>query len=325
MIFTMRRTLASSAIIVLILTIWHLVGSTGKAFTTIYTDWSRDLAEVTPAKYRFLDKPFYAGVTGSIGGLLHVLCRYRLRVGATKVSLSGSDDANGDFWPAASLAVSNSRNGNWVSVNTFNPTRDVDVVTIDQSNPTARLCIGAEHFRPLIGAYRWGRITLINDKQAKAIFALEDLLPPRSRRPEGEDFKEVLADHGKLEFGSVAFLHSVIWIKGRLTGEFVYIGDRRRATLTGIRAPTGDFWPVTTLEVGNSEGEWVKISETKPSGSLNSPKRHTSGDRFRVNLDAYRSNIGKAKFGKVTFSDSSFAVFLIHRIDPSVMDETPTP
>lgn len=308
---------------------WTFGGANrARSASEIYTNWSRDLVETTPNAYRSVDKPFAASMTGSTGELLHLLGRYRLRVKSGTVSLRGSYDANRDFWPAVSLAVSNQRKGHWMPIGVFDPTLDADFLTIHGRNPEARLWVAAEQFRDFIGTHRWGHIGLISDKHAETVFALEDLLPPRSRRRgERDDFKEVLRDRGKLQFGSVAFLHSVVSIKAQLTGEFVYIGNNRGGMLTGIRAETGDFWPEATLEIGNSEGEWIKISETKPSHSsrLSSSKQHTPGDRFRVNLDAYKLNIGKAKFGKVTFADSSFAVFPLQRIDPSVMDEAPMP
>jgi len=210
-----------------------------------------------------------------------------------------------------------------MTIGIFDPTVEADALTLDRQNPETRLWVAAERFRSFVGTHRWGRIALISDNQAETVIALEDLLPPRSRRHEGGDFKDVLADRGKLQFGSVAFLHSVISIKGQLTGEFVYIGKGRRAAITGVRGPTGDFWPAAKLEVGNLEGPWVKVGENElNSGFRPDRSRHPgSGERFRVDLGGYKSNMGQAQFGKVTFSDSSFAIFLLQDINPDNTDD----
>lgn len=297
--------------------------TTVKAGAKPYTDWDRDLAETTPAKYRFLDKQFYAGLAGSFGELLHILCQYRLSSGSTTISLRGSRDGNGDFWPAVSLAVSNNREANWAPIGVFNPTVDADFLTVDRQNPKATLWVAAERFRTFIGTQRWGRINLISDKRASAVLALEDLLPPRGRRPEGADFKEVLGDREKPRFGSAAVLSYVVFIRGQLTGEFIWVRDQLLSTVTGARTSAGDFWPTAKLEVGDSEDHWVIVGEAKPAGAFQAIKRrqHASGEPFCVNLDPYKAHIGQTKYGKVTFSDSSFAVFLLENIDPSIITD----
>jgi hypothetical protein len=288
-----------------------------------YTDWEHDLAETTPGKHHFFDNRFYAGLTGSLGELLHILCQYRLASSSRAVSLRGSRDGNGDFWPAVSLAVSNDREANWAPIGVFNPTVDPDFLIVDRQNPKGTLWVAAERFRPFVGTQRWGRVNLISDKQATAVLALEDLLPPRGRRPEGADFKEVLGDREKPQFGSAAVLRYVIFIHGQLTGEFTWVRDHLLGTITGRRTTAGDFWPAATLEVGDSDGHWVTVGEAKPTGTLQSIKRtqHTFGEPFRVNFDAYKPHIGQWKFGKVTFSDSSFAIFLLQDINPDNTDD----
>jgi hypothetical protein len=287
------------------------------------TDWSRSLVDSTPGKHLFLRDRFYASLTGSLGELLHVLCHYRLDAKSTAVSLRGSRDGNGDFWPAVSLAVSNDRHAKWEPIGEFNPTVDPDFLAIDLQNPKATLSVAAERFRPFIGTRRWGRIKLISDKQANAVLALEDLLPPRGRRLDGGDFKEVLGDREKPQFGSAAVLRYVVFIRDQLTGEFTWVRDHLLGAVTGARTTSGDFWPAAKLEVGDSDGHWVAVGEAKPKGAFRSIKRtqHAFGEPFRVDLDAYKASIGHAKFGKVTFSDSSFAVFTLENIDSNTTEE----
>jgi hypothetical protein len=301
------------------------LGADKKALSTAktYTDWSRDLVETTSAKYRFLNKPFYAGVTGSIGERLYVLCKYAFS-GTKSASLRGARETSGDFWPAASFAVSDDRQGDWIPIGEFNPTVNADVLILDDHNPKAALWIAGELFRRAIGNYRWGRITLIDNPQLATVFALDDLLPPRGRRPEGADFKQVLDDSETARFGSAAVLHTVTSIRGQFTGEFIYIRDHSVSAIEGGRTISGDFWPSAKLEAGDSEARWMTIGVAKPKGVIQSiePTEHILGEPFRVELDAYEGSLGRAEFGKVIFSDSSFAVFRLKSIDPSITEDS---
>jgi hypothetical protein len=298
-------------------------GNRNVATAKTYTDWSRDLVETTPQKYRFLNEPFYAGVTGCLGERLHILCRYVLAEQAEPVLLRGSRENNDDFWPATSFAVSNDRNANWTPIGEFNPTVDADVLSVDHQNPKAVLWVPGEPFRESIGNYRWGRITLIGDPQRSAVFALEDLLPPRGRRAAGADFKEVLDDRETARFGSAAVLHSVTSIHDKLTAEFIYVRDHSLGIIEGERPDAADFWPTATFQVGDSDEAWTTIGEDKRSGDLRSIEsaQRIAGEPFRIDAQAYKKSIGHARYGKVIFSDSSFAIFMLESIDPAVTND----
>jgi hypothetical protein len=299
-------------------------GSKAESSDNRYTDWDHILAQTTPGKHRVFDDRFYAGLTGSLGGLLHILCVYHLEGRSAPVSLRGSRDGNGDFWPAVSLSVSNDLRATWASIGLFNPTAEPDFLIVNRQNPKATVWIAAERFRPFIGAQRWGRISLISDNQAGAIFALEDLLPPRGHRSDAGDFKEVLGDREKPQLGSAAVLRYVVFIRGQLTGEFTWVRDRPQASVKGAQTPAGDFWPTGKLEVEDSDGHWITVGEAKPNGSPRSIRQtqHIFGEPFRVDLEAYKKSIGHAKLGKVTFSDSSFALFALENIDPNIPEES---
>jgi len=283
----------------LVATIWVLASCNGMALeAAIYTDWSRDLAVTTPSKYRLLDQRFYAGVTGSLGGVLHLLCRYGLPRETTTGSLNGSRDADGNFWPAVTLAVSNSREANWKPISIFNPTVDLDVLRINHRDSKLALWVGAEPFRSLIGTYRWGRVVLIDDKQAETVFALEDLLPPKDRRPRDGDFKEVLDDREKPRFESAALLYSVTSIRNHLAAEFVYLHDHPLGTIEGVTTEAGDFWPRALLAVGDSDAHWTNVGEADQRGTAGAiqAKQNIRGSRTGSHLFIQGSRTGSHLF-----------------------------
>ncbi|MFZ1218803.1 MAG: hypothetical protein WAO00_05880 [Chthoniobacterales bacterium] len=288
----------------------------------LYSDWSRSLVDSTPGKHLFLRNQFYVSLTGSRNELLHVLCRYHLDDGSTGIMLRGSRNEDGDFWPAVSLQVSNNRRASWTPIGQFNPTVNPEFLTVDRQNPSKILWVAAEPFRSFIGTKRWGRISLIDDKPATAVFALEDLLPPRGRRPEEGDFKEVLGDREKREFGSAAVLRHVVSIQNQLTGEFTWVIDRLPGAVKGAQTTAGDFWPTAVLQVGDSDGQWETVGETKSMGRTRSMTRpeHIFGEPFRINLEPFKAHLNGKKFGKVIFSNSTYSVFVLNNIDPRVAD-----
>lgn len=278
-----------------------------------YTNWSRDLVE-SATKANIPALPFYVAVISSIDDQLSAGCVYRYVKGRTPIVLQGKRDSGGNFWPAVSCDVATEGKTRWREISGLNPPADSEIVSIGSDNTKALLHVGMEPFRPYIEAFRWGRVVLKNGDVA--VFALEDLLPPADRRVDGGDFKEVLDEREQTRFGSSAILHSISSIRDHLTGDFIYT-RRPFAALKGAKTLDGDFWPSATLYVGNSEPDWSTIGVSNQEGVLASLRRSDkrSPAVLRVHLDLYKSAIERNKYGKIVFSDGSFAVFLIANLN----------
>jgi hypothetical protein len=93
------------------------------------------------------------------------------------VSIVGIQTADGNFWPTVLLQVANEVTGRWHTIE--QPSiRGHSVILTVQSNSTSKvLNVDLEAFRPMIGKFRYGRVTL--KRGEGAILKLEDLLPPK--------------------------------------------------------------------------------------------------------------------------------------------------
>jgi hypothetical protein len=290
-----------------------LLGSVNGFADREYKNWSRDVVESATSQNIPL-MPFYVGVITSVDGRLSALCGYHYVKPTKIVALRGRRDSDGNLWPVVSCDVATTGKTTWRTISKSHVPVDSKVVNISSDNQ-AQLYVDMESFRPFIGDFRWGRVVL--ESGDTAIFALEDLLPPGDRRGLGHDFKAVLEERVQTQFGSSAILHSVISIRDHLTGVFIYNRSRAPVTLRGARTTDGDFWPSVTLFVGDSERDWGALGRAKTEGTPDSIdySEESSPVVLRVKLDAYKSTIGH-KYGKVIFSDGTFAVFLVQSLNP---------
>lgn len=280
-----------------------------------YTNWDRDVVESATGQ-NIPVMPFYVGVTTSIDGRLFALCGYKYVKGTKTVTLRGRRDSDGNFWPAVSYEVATIGKTKWRIISKSNLPGDPDTASISSDVGKTPLYVDMEPFKALIGDTRWGRIVLENGDAA--IFALEDLLPPGDRRGAGRDFNDVVDDRLQTQFGSSAILHSVSSARDHLNGVFVYTRSPSPTTLEGATTLDADFWPSVTLYAGNSDKDWHPIGVSRHEGSPASIQCSEKGSPavLRVSLDAYKSEIGRHEYGKIVFSDGSFAVFLISNLNP---------
>lgn len=112
--------------------------------------------------------------------------------------------------------------------------------------------------------------------------------------------------------------------QGHLTGEF-HVGNQSGEVvrLDGIENSNGQFWPVVVLEVTSGDNKadwkWRKIGASDVTGkrtTLSVPPQVFS-QPFYVNLDAFKSVIGKATYGRVVFTNGEWSMFELSDLGPS--------
>jgi len=275
-----------------------------------YTNWSREIVQVSTHQ----DVPFYLGVTSSLDGELIALCRYQFVKGKASTILHGKKDSEGNFWPEVSYEVAVEGKAKWRLIGKVHQAEDSESVTVSVDNPVARLYVDMREFKPMIKDLRWGRVVLENGDAA--VFALEDLLPPADRRGASSDFKEAVDEREQTRFGSAAILDSVTSVGNCLTGVFIY-SPRLEVALQGTESPDEDLWPSVTLYVGNSEQDWhsIGVASHKGKQTFIRASEENLAIVLRVSLDLYKPAAEKYQYGKVVFSNGSFAVFLIENLN----------
>jgi hypothetical protein len=284
-----------------------------------YTNWSREVLQI-PTDSEAQRKPFYVGVTTALDDRLIALCQYRNTDPGRSKLLHGRKDEDGKFWPVVSYEVSVAGTSEWREISAAQESTATDTSVI-ASGETIVLYVSATPFRQFIGTSRWGRLIL--DRVISANFLLEDLLPPAGRRGGSRDFKEELEHVEQPRFGSAAILYSITFLDGVLTGDFLYVRNSA-SVLDGIRTAEGDFWPNVSLFVGESTEDWHTIGTSSAPGTPTSIRRSIDEHSpllLRVKLDPFRPRIGQDKYGKIVFSDGSFAVFLIEHLNPSTPEQ----
>jgi hypothetical protein len=279
-----------------------------------YTNWSREVLQI-PTGSDNQKKSFYVGVVTGIDDQLVILCKFQNTDLKESKHVHGRKDEDGNFWPVVSYRVSVPGSSEWRDIGTAQNSSSVDDVAVPPGD-TITLHISAIPFRPFVGTSRLGRLDL--DGGASAVFLLEDLLPPADRLGSGRDFKEELEHVEQPRFESSALLYSITFFDGVLTGDFLGV-DSGSSVLKGTRTPEGDFWPSVSFFVGESNEDWHNIGTSSGPGEtsqLNHSDNKHSPLLLRVKLDAFRPRLGQNKYGKIIFSDGSFAVFLIDHLNP---------
>lgn len=115
-------------------------------------------------------------------------------LGTQTIKIEGreiSDEANGtkDFYPYATLEVSNNQERDWTAIGTSppNPLEGRETAIFAPPNPPNQPVIGyrgsfeinLNAFRAVIGKFEFGRVVLKNGGGTSQIIVLTDLLPPK--------------------------------------------------------------------------------------------------------------------------------------------------
>ena len=251
---------------------------------------------------------------------------YRYIQGSNPTVLHGKKETSGDFRPIVTYEVATEGKGKWKTIRADFEQPRLDSITVSPEHPGVTLSMNMEPFRKAIGIYRYGRLVLENGDAA--MFAVDDLLPTEDESGDGNgDFKTdvIQTDEAKKSkgfedawLGGPANLLTITSLGGRLVGDFIFEARSAKAiSLDGNRTLDGDFWPKVTFQIANSDRRWKTIGKSQNNGTstvLQIPSG--KAERTRVLLNDYKPLIGKYKYGKVVFSDGSFAVFSIENLNP---------
>lgn len=103
---------------------------------------------------------------------------------------------------------------------------------------------------------------------------------------------------------------------GQLTGVCIYLNEgeapnSRRVTLE-VQTDGEEFWAIAVLQVASDvKGPWEPIGSSTGTGQIIKLKIDPGArsPQLTVNLEAYRSFIGKQKFGRIGLKSGDGAIF----------------
>lgn len=278
-------------------------------------NWSRQVVEALDPS-----DPFELTSTSSIDGQLSAICVYHYVPTRRVTVLHGVKSAQTDLSPFVTYELAGEDKTNWRAIGKFFTSANSASVEVSAANPSALLTVDMEPFRPSIGRVRWGRIVL--ETGEAAIFAIDNLLPTgNSPGAAAGNFKQEISDFDARRYGSAYRLVSVTSISNHITGDFIFIGNSgaNSVKIEGSQTGDGEFWPFVTLQAGNSEKDWQTLGKAeKHMGTFSSLKLSNQGtlSPVRIRLDDYRTAVGTGGYGKIIFSDGSFAVFELAQLKP---------
>jgi hypothetical protein len=91
------------------------------------------------------------------------------------------------------------------------------------------------------------------------------------------------------------------------------------ATVEGVQTPDDEFWPRVTAQVASDiKGEWTILEPSPQTGDDATVTLNwkSANAWLHLNLDIFRSMIGKFKYGKVTLTNGQAAAFEMENLLP---------
>ena len=90
-----------------------------------------------------------------------------------------------------------------------------------------------------------------------------------------------------------------------------YASDKNRPTNIKVTQDlSGKFWPEVLMEVSNDiHGGWHSIGERRIAGKASTLSNPKINQLYYLDLDAFRPNMKRYKFGKMILSNGEFAIF----------------
>jgi hypothetical protein len=300
--------------------LWQLALSIQLAFlfasACLGQGWSRDITDGGTLR-DYPKVPFLIMTTSLIDDHLSAICAYQFVEGNAPLTLHGTKDSDGDFSPFVSYEIATKGTTEWKEIAKFESKNPV-AIEIGSSNPRMGLHVDMDPFRPHIGKSHWGRVVLENGQAT--IFSLEDLLPTGNNPDKDGNFKQFTNDVEAKRLGSSYSMISVTSLSNQLVGDFIFIGGAKGSCVKIKGAATNDavFWPSVTLQAGNSNHDWKTLgkSNNQKIEILQDFCNRSPWSEFRVALDPYKLVTNDFKYGKIIFSDGSFAVFELAKLKP---------
>ena len=124
-------------------------------------------------------EPFEVELIGSSHGHLFGTASYRdYRNERLPVTINGSVDDLGRFWPDTSAAVASDFDGPWESIKQSAQGGYRAIFTVTVSSPNIMLYLNLDNFRPYVEKKRFARLLLKNG--SAATFRLDDLAGPQA-------------------------------------------------------------------------------------------------------------------------------------------------
>jgi hypothetical protein len=249
---------------------------------------------------------------------------YRYTQRKDPVVLHGKKDVEGFFRPVVTYEVATEGKTQWHKLKMEDKQSSFDSISASTDTPVIPVAIEMEPLRAVVGIYRYGRLVLENGDSA--IISLEDLLPTANARDalgnfnedvSGGDTRMRMQGYKPPRPSDRAQLVRVVCLGDRLIGEFVLGARDRMVRLEGTKTPDGDFWPRATFQAGDSEKDWIPIGNSQNNGTpaiLEIPSG--KAELIRFVLSEYKAQIGKHRFGRITFLNGESVVFYLQLLDP---------
>lgn len=147
--------------------------------------WSRSMIDVgtRPADQAVFETLELINV-GGVDDHVYGLCVF-YNIKPRLVALNGTKSSDGEFYPYVVLQVANNERGKWQTVEAPSNPGKISTLTVEAKRPSKSLMVNLDVFRPMIGKYKYGKITLKTGQST--VFKLEKLLPPKEEDAHGNE------------------------------------------------------------------------------------------------------------------------------------------
>jgi hypothetical protein len=240
-------------------------------------------------------------------------------------TIAGIRTSDGRFWPDIKAQVYDDIKKKWKPIDVQQRHGERVKITFQENSPNEWLHLDLEPFRPMIGKFKYGMVTLTNGETAP--FELR-YLSPREAAP-GYWFDDEL--DRIYPFGTLPFLVGALCSpKGtEVLGICSYIdkdgisptqlkGTRSR-TPDGLCAREPYFWPSVTAQVAtDANGPWKAIDSPPLPGepfTISIEPRDTSVN-LCVNMNNFRPFIGRFRYGRLVLPNGNAAIFQLQDLLP---------
>jgi hypothetical protein len=266
-------------------------------------------------------EPFIIETVGEADGHLTATASYSdyrgKDVSHLPVTIEGVQTSDDSFWPHVTAQVSNDPGREWKAIGSTKRNGEPATVTLDRNRPNIWLHLDLDCFRPMIGKFRYGKVTLRNGQTA--MFDMKDLLP-RNGPPHAWNVELLHSEPDPLI--KRPFAIAGVDSMGedlRAVCAYVDVGSTSTASIEGRQTPDGLFWPYVIAQVASDyEGIWKTIGEP-PSLGRPITLSIKSGDvntQLVVDLEVFRPMIGKFRYGRIVLKNGKVAEFELKYLLP---------
>ena len=273
-------------------------------------------------------EPFMMDTIGSTNGHLVGTASYRDYRGThLPVTMEGSVDSGGRFWPNVTAQVANDMKGEWKSIETPSRHGEAAIFTVTSDSPNLMLHLDLDAFQPFTGKMQFGRMLLKNGMAAS--FRLDDLVSPQAKKTSAESHdsrkwsREMIfgGPPDPLTAGSPFVIATVFGTGNHVEGLFGYFDLKGAPSIAvdGTETADGRFWPYMVAQVAHDyRGVWMVLGESSTEGksSTLTIQPQDSKTMLYVDLDIFRPMVGKFRYGRVVLRSGISAAFELKDILP---------